>query len=72
MAKLLSPIIGYGTSFELLQFQYDFWLFTALGGAKHGCTGAPLRVALRQRAFSPARVRTSALKRRAAQLAAGS
>lgn len=52
LAKLLSPIIGYGTDHTLAQFVYDLWLWSALGGAKNA-SGVQLRIALAGRSFSP-------------------
>ena len=45
MTKVFSEIADYGTSFELLQFHYDIWLFKTVSGA---ITTA------RQRSCSPA------------------
>ena len=32
-AKLLSEVVDYALHFELLQFQYDWWLYTTVSGA---------------------------------------
>ena len=45
MTKVFGEIADYGTSFELLQFHYDIWLFKTASGA---ITTA------RKRSFSPA------------------
>ena len=52
LAKVFSPVIGYGADWRLAQFVYDLWLWSSLGGAKH-CGGASLRGALAGRTFSP-------------------
>lgn len=43
MAKVLSPVIGYGNDFELLQYVYDLNLWSSLGGKKNACKDTPLR-----------------------------
>ena len=53
LAKVFSPVIGYGADWKLAQFVYDLWLWSSLGGAKH-CGGTSLRGALAGRTFSPA------------------
>ena len=45
MTKVFSEIADYGTSFELLQFPYDIWLFKTVSGAittarKRSCSPA--------------------------------
>eukprot|EP00969_Alexandrium_andersonii_P333833 14753393-Alexandrium_andersonii.AAC.1 len=35
MAKCLSPLLGYASTFELVQFVYDLTLWTALGAKKN-------------------------------------
>ena len=45
MTKVFSEIADYGTSFELLQFHYDIWLFKTVSGAittawKRSCSPA--------------------------------
>eukprot|EP00973_Karenia_brevis_P063583 8836086-Karenia_brevis.AAC.1 len=45
MAKVLSPLMGYGTDWYLQQFVYDLWLWSSLGGAKNAA-GIPMRGAL--------------------------
>ena len=52
LAKVLGPVLGYGTTYELFQFVYDLWLWSALGAKKH-VTEAPLRLAMSGYAFSP-------------------
>eukprot|EP00973_Karenia_brevis_P011113 1504302-Karenia_brevis.AAC.1 len=42
MAKVLSPLMGYGTDWYLHQFVYDLWLWSSLGGAKNAA-GIPMR-----------------------------
>ena len=44
MAKVLSPLLGYGTDYELMQYVYDLNMWSALGGAKNTQQGTPLRV----------------------------
>ena len=41
MHKVLSPVIGYGQDFELLQFVYDLCMWSRIGGGK-GETFSPL------------------------------
>ena len=52
LAKLFSPVVGYGSDAALAQFVYDLWMWSGLGGAKHA-SGVKLRVALRGKTFSP-------------------
>ena len=52
LAKVLGPILGYGADYELFQFVYDLWLWSALG-AKKNTVEAPLRVAMAGYSFSP-------------------
>ena len=52
VAKLLSPVLGYGSDPQLLHFVYDLWLWSRLGGAKNAA-GVSLRVALGGNSFSP-------------------
>ena len=44
MAKVLSPLLGYGTDYELMQYVYDLNMWCGLGGAKNSQKGIPLRV----------------------------
>ena len=55
MAKVLSPLIGYGTSFELLQYVYDLNLWSSLGSRKNLGLGdkVPMRVLMKGNSFSP-------------------
>ena len=53
LAKMLSPLLGYSSNFELLQFVYDLNLWTALGSKKNLGTGVPLRVLMKGHSFSP-------------------
>ena len=52
LAKVLGPTLGYGADYELFQFVYDLWLWSALG-AKKNTVEAPLRVAMSGYSFSP-------------------
>ena len=52
LAKVLSPVLGYGADYELFQFVYDLWLWSSLG-AKKNAVQAPLRLAMAGYAFSP-------------------
>ena len=51
--KVLSPVIGYGQDFELLQFVYDLAMWSRIGGGKNACAGLPLRLVLKNETFSP-------------------
>jgi hypothetical protein len=53
LAKMHSPLLGYGASFELVQFVYDLCLWTDLGSKKNLKTGVPLRLMMRGHTFSP-------------------
>ena len=57
LAKVTSAVIGYASDYELAQFVYDLWLWSALGGAKHA-SGVQMRVALAGKQFSPEYWRT--------------
>jgi hypothetical protein len=57
LAKLMSPVIGYGSDPQLSQFVYDLWMWSALGGAKNA-SGVSLRAALSGKSFSPEYWRT--------------
>lgn len=57
LAKVFSEVIGYGTDYNLMQFQYDLWLWSALGGAKNA-SGTSIRTALSGKTFSPEYWRT--------------
>ena len=52
LAKVLGPVLGYGADYELFQFVYDLWLWSALG-AKKNTVDAPLRLAMAGYSFSP-------------------
>ena len=52
VAKIFSPVIGYGTTYELQPFVYDLWLASSLGGAKNAA-GTTLRGAVAGKVFSP-------------------
>lgn len=43
MAKVLSPIIGYGSDYELMQYVWDLNMWSSLGGKKNACKNTPLR-----------------------------
>ena len=53
LAKLLSPLLGYSSNFELVQFVYDLNLWSALGAKRNVGSGAPLRVMMGGHTFSP-------------------
>ena len=44
MAKVHSPLLGYGTDYELMQYVWDLNMWSHLGGAKNAVQGTPLRV----------------------------
>ena len=52
VAKIFSPVAGYGACYELQHFVYDLWLASSLGGARNA-SGTTLRGALAGRVFSP-------------------
>ena len=52
LAKVLGPVLGYGADYDLFQFVYDLWLWSALG-AKKNTVEAPLRLAMAGYSFSP-------------------
>ena len=52
LAKAHSAVIGYNTDSQLLQFIYDLWLFTTIGGAKN-TAGVGIREALASKPYSP-------------------
>ena len=56
-AKLLSRVIGYGTEYELVQFIYDLWMYSGIGGAQNAAK-TNLRAALAGKSFSPEYWRT--------------
>jgi hypothetical protein len=53
LSKVMSPLPGYGSTFELVQFVYDLNLWTALGSKKNSNLGVPLRVLMKGHSFSP-------------------
>ena len=59
LAKVLGPVLGYGATYELFQFVYDLWLWSALGGKKNtvGQEGS-MRMAMAGYSFSPEYWRT--------------
>ena len=52
LAKVHSAVIGYNSDPQLLQFVYDLWLFTTIGGAKNA-SGVGIREALANKPYSP-------------------
>ena len=44
MAKVLSPLLGYGSTFELVQYVYDLNLWSDLGAKKNLRNDVPLRL----------------------------
>ena len=52
VAKIFSPVMGYGACYELQHFVYDLWLASSLGGARNAAS-TTLRGALAGRVFSP-------------------
>eukprot|EP00973_Karenia_brevis_P022470 3093277-Karenia_brevis.AAC.1 len=57
IAKVLSPLMGYGSDSYLQQFVYDLWLWSSIGSAKNAA-GITLRGALSGRVYSPEYWRT--------------
>ena len=59
LAKVLGPVLGYGATYEVFQFVYDLWLWSALGGKKNtvGKEGS-MRMAMSGYSFSPEYWRT--------------
>ncbi|CAK0906832.1 unnamed protein product, partial [Prorocentrum cordatum] len=48
MTKCLSPVLGYGSNFELLQFVYDLNLWATLGAKKNlGLDNVPMRMLMK-------------------------
>ena len=60
LAKILGPVLDYSADFELFQFNYDLWLWSALGSKKNTkeCQGTPLRLTMAGHTFSPEYWRT--------------
>ena len=54
LAKCLSPLLGYGSTFELVQFVFDLNLWATLGAKKNlGFDNVPMRVLMKGHTFSP-------------------
>ncbi|CAE7346144.1 PIF1 [Symbiodinium natans] len=53
LCKLLSPLLGYGSDFELLQFVYDLHLWTDLGSKRNVADGTAMRIMMRGHPMSP-------------------
>ena len=55
MHKVLSPVIDFCLDYELLQYQYDWWLFKTIAGAINSskASGCSPNAALQQNSFSP-------------------
>ena len=51
--KLLSPLLGYGSDFELLQYVYDLHLWTDLGSRRNAANGTAMRLMMRGHPMSP-------------------
>ena len=54
MHKVLSPAVDYSLDYELLQFQYDRWLFKTITGAVNSskASGCSPNCVLQQKSFS--------------------
>ena len=52
-AKLLSPLLGYGADFELLQYVYDLHLWTDLGSKRNRADGLAMRLMMQGHPMSP-------------------
>ena len=52
LAKARSSVLGYATDGLLLQYVYDLWLFTTVGGARNSTSGTT-REALASKPYSP-------------------
>jgi hypothetical protein len=52
-AKLLSPLLGYASDYELLQYVYDLHLWTDLGAKANLQKGVPMRILMKQHTMSP-------------------
>ena len=54
LAKCLSPLLGYGSTYELVQFVYDLNLWATLGAKKNlGHDTVPMRLLMKGHTFSP-------------------
>ena len=51
--KLLSPLLGYGSDFELLQYVFDLHLWTDLGSKRNVANGTAMRIMMRGHPMSP-------------------
>ncbi|CAK0883129.1 unnamed protein product, partial [Prorocentrum cordatum] len=55
LAKVLGPVIGYGSDTDLVQFVYDLWLWSSLGSKRNALAGQmPMRLAAGGHSFTPA------------------
>ena len=52
-AKLLSPLLGYGADFELLQYVFDLHLWTDLGSKKNRSETVGMRIMMSGHPMSP-------------------
>jgi hypothetical protein len=52
IAKVLGPVLGYGSDYELFQFVYDLWLWSSLG-AKKNQVNMPIHLAMGGHSFTP-------------------
>ena len=54
LAKVLGPVIGYGSDTDLVQFVYDLWLWSSLGSKRNALSGQiPMRLAAGGHSFTP-------------------
>ena len=54
LAKCLSPLLGYGSTYELVQFAYDLNLWATLRAKKNlGYDNVPMRLLMKGHPFSP-------------------
>jgi len=53
LAKVLGPVAEYGANYDLFQFVYDLWLWSAVGAKKNKGIRCPLHLAMSQYSFSP-------------------
>ena len=51
--KLLSPLLGYGSDFELLQYVYDLHLWTDLGSKRNRAGDTKMRFMMKGHPMSP-------------------
>ena len=47
LAKVLGPVAEYGANYDLFQFVYDLWLWSAVGAKKNRGIACPLHLAVR-------------------------